>query len=254
MGIECYWGNHANSLKQHKYIITATYCFTRRVEEIPLQKVNDKEAISFVNKYIMARFNIPTSLVFNNSMYFSSLKLYYLSLENRIVLKHLDNYYSQGNGLEESTNKNLICILKNTLPSHERNRQNSPRNALWANDVTLKQSLGTSPYFPIYGKKVILLQNLYLSSLQLSHQSQGSAEDTLQNEIGTILKLEEERQKDKRKFVFHKTRVKIWFHNKSIGTDEFRVGDIFLKWDKAHEDKGKHTKFQALWIGHFQVR
>ena len=26
-----------------------------------------------------------------------------------------------------------------------------------------------------------------------------------------------------------------------------------LKWDKAHEDKGKHTKFQKMWLGPFEI-
>jgi len=26
-----------------------------------------------------------------------------------------------------------------------------------------------------------------------------------------------------------------------------------LKWDKSHEEKGKHTKFQKLWLGPFQI-
>ena len=31
------------------------------------------------------------------------------------------------------------------------------------------------------------------------------------------------------------------------------MGDLVLKWDKAHEEKGKHTKFQKLWLGPFQI-
>lgn len=65
----------------------------------------------------MARFSVPTSLVFDNSTYFSYLKLYDFSLENNIVLKHSANYYPQGNNLEESTNTNLIHIIKKTLLS-----------------------------------------------------------------------------------------------------------------------------------------
>ena len=34
---------------------------------------------------------------------------------------------------------------------------------------------------------------------------------------------------------------------------EFWVGDLVLKWDKAHEEKGKHTKFQRMWLGPFQI-
>jgi len=28
---------------------------------------------------------------------------------------------------------------------------------------------------------------------------------------------------------------------------------LVLKWHKAHEEKGKHTKFQRLWLGPFQI-
>lgn len=61
---------------------------------------------------IISKFGIPTSLVFQNAMYFSSLKLYEFALEYGIVLKHYTNYYSQGNGLAESTRKNIIRIIK----------------------------------------------------------------------------------------------------------------------------------------------
>ena len=33
----------------------------------------------------------------------------------------------------------------------------------------------------------------------------------------------------------------------------FQVGDLVLKWDKAREEKGKHTKFQRMWLGPFQI-
>jgi hypothetical protein len=31
------------------------------------------------------------------------------------------------------------------------------------------------------------------------------------------------------------------------------VGDLVLKWDKINEPKGKHSKFQNLWLGPFQI-
>lgn len=33
----------------------------------------------------------------------------------------------------------------------------------------------------------------------------------------------------------------------STGKKELSVGDLVLKWDKAHGEEGKHTKFQSLW-------
>ena len=33
----------------------------------------------------------------------------------------------------------------------------------------------------------------------------------------------------------------------------FQMGDLVLKWDKAYEEKGKHTKFQNMWLGPFHI-
>ena len=38
-----------------------------------------------------------------------------------------------------------------------------------------------------------------------------------------------------------------------ISRKDFQMGDLVLKWDKAHEEKGKHTKFQRMWLGPFQI-
>jgi hypothetical protein len=35
---------------------------------------------------------------------------------------------------------------------------------------------------------------------------------------------------------------------------DFQIGDLVLKWDKPHEDKGKHSKFQQLWLGPFIIK
>jgi len=34
---------------------------------------------------------------------------------------------------------------------------------------------------------------------------------------------------------------------------DFRILDLVLAWDKAHEKKGDHGKFDKLWIGPFQI-
>eukprot|EP00253_Pinus_taeda_P034113 PITA_34113 len=154
----------------------------------------------------------------------------------------------------ESTNKNLICILKKTLLSHQRNWHNALSKSLSANRVTPKPSIGTSPYFLVYGKEAILPPTIYLSALRLDQELQGSPCPAIQSRIDTLVRLEEERLKTKEKFSTHQTQIKRWFDKKSAGTCEFNVGDLVLKWNRAQEDSGKHTKFQALWIGPFQIK
>ena len=106
----------------------------------------------------------------------------------------------------------------------------------------------------MYGKEVVLPPHLSLPAPQLSQECHGTPCPTLQTRIDTLLKLEEERQKTRENFTIHQSRIKRWFDRKSVGNKNFEVGDLVLKWDKAHEEKGKNSKFQALWTGPFQVK
>jgi hypothetical protein len=47
--------------------------------------------------------------------------------------------------------------------------------------------------------------------------------------------------------------VKRWFDKHKAKEKKFEVGDLVLKWDKENEPKGKHSKFQILWLGPLQV-
>ena len=69
-----------------------------------------------------------------------------------------------------------------------------------------------------------------------------------------MIKLEEDRAKDKTKFDAHQEIIKWWFDKKFAGEKDFQIGDFVLKWDKAHEDKGKHSKFQQMWLGPVMVK
>ena len=68
-----------------------------------------------------------------------------------------------------------------------------------------------------------------------------------------ILKLEEEREKAKVTHAYHQQIVKASFDTTSVAPKNFQIGDLVIKWDKAHEEKGKHTKFQIMWPGSFQI-
>jgi hypothetical protein len=49
----------------------------------------------------------------------------------------------------------------------------------------------------------------------------------------------------------HQT-VKKYF-NKSVKTVKFKVNEKVLLWDLAHADRGRHSKFQKLWLGPFKI-
>jgi hypothetical protein len=108
-------------------------------------------------------------------------------------------------------------------------------------------------YFMVYGKESILPNILYLPYLHLTQASRGQPSSTLQQRIDTLLMLDEEREKAKAKFIAHQQKIKIWFDKHKAREKSFEVGDLVLKWDKANESKGKHSKFQNLWLRLFQA-
>jgi hypothetical protein len=65
--------------------------------------------------------------------------------------------------------------------------------------------------------------------------------------------MEEERGKEKSKFITHQQIVKRWFDKHKAREKNFEVGDLVLKWDRENETKGKHSKFQNLWLRPLQV-
>jgi hypothetical protein len=114
-GIEIIGPINPSSSQQHKYILTSMDYFTRWFKVVPLKVVNTNQVVSFQNSHIITPFGISECLVFDNASYFSSLDMNVFSLEKGIKLKYYASYYPQGNGLAESTNKNLIKIIKRTI-------------------------------------------------------------------------------------------------------------------------------------------
>jgi len=90
------------------------------------------------------------------------------ALEKNIKIKYLVNYYPQENKLAESTNKNMIKILKRTVTEHQRNWHLALPNILWVDRVTIKKSLGNYPFFLVYEQEATLPTHTFLPSLQLA--------------------------------------------------------------------------------------
>ena len=90
--------------------------------------------------------------MFDNASYFSSTILTEFSLDKGIIIRYSANYYPKGNKVAESTNKNLVRILKKIVVDNQRNWHSSLHNDLWANRVTPKEYIWNSPHFMVYVK------------------------------------------------------------------------------------------------------
>ena len=77
------------------------------------------------------------------------------------------------------------------MVENQRSWHSALPNALWADRVTPKSSIGVSPYTLVYGKEAILPPNIMLPSSIIVQESRGSDDEVLQMRIYNLLKEEE---------------------------------------------------------------
>jgi hypothetical protein len=107
------------------------------------------------------------------------------------------NYYPQGNGLAESTNKTLIQVLKNIIATNQRNWHKNLIDALWASQLTPKGSTRHSPYTLVYGKEAIFPIHLELNALVVATGTEYMEEvSPLQARYYQLMQLEEHRAQE----------------------------------------------------------
>ena len=149
-----------NSSNGYRWILTATDYFTKWVESIPTKKATEEVVMNFLEDQIITRFGIPSKITTDNAKDFSSHALVEFCFKYGIVLSHSSNYYPQGNGLAESSNKNLMNILKKVVGENKKSWDSKIKYALWEDRITTKTSMGKTPFELVYGLEAKLHVNL----------------------------------------------------------------------------------------------
>lgn len=124
--------------------------------------------VEFLNG-IVTRFGAPSTIISDNAKSFVGAHICAWAIDHNIYLSTSSNYYPQGNGLAESSNKNLIRIMKRTIEDNQRCWHKKLKTTLWANRIMPKRSIGNSPFVLVYGREARLPISLEFSSLELAH-------------------------------------------------------------------------------------
>jgi transposase InsO family protein len=104
---------------------------------------------------IIARFGCLKRIVTDNAASFKVEPLIQFCEQFGIALIHSTHYYPQGNGIEESSNKILINIIKILLEDNKKAWDSKLNFSLWDDRVTTKRSLGVSLFQLVYGIEAI---------------------------------------------------------------------------------------------------
>ena len=110
--------------------------------------------MDFLEDGIITRFGVPSRITTDNAKTFSSTKFSSFCFKYGITLLHSSNYYPQGNGQVESSNKNLMTIVKKIVGDNKRSWDSRIKFALWSDRITKKSSTEKSPFELVYGLDV----------------------------------------------------------------------------------------------------
>lgn len=182
------------SSASHKWILATTDYFTRWIEAVALKDATEPSVVEFLDG-IVSRFGTPSTIISDNAKSFVGGQIGPWEMDHNIYLSTSSNYYPQGNGLAESSNKNLIRIMKRTIEDNQRAWHKKLITTLWVDRITPKRSVGNSPFMLVYGREARLPISLEFPSLELAHQLELIEDDVMSVRMVELMELEEKRNK-----------------------------------------------------------
>jgi transposase InsO family protein len=240
-----------NSSNGYWWILTTTDYFTRWVESIPIKKATEEVVMNFLEDRIITRFGVPSKITTDNAKAFSSHALVEFCFKYGIVLSHSSNYYPQGNRLAESSNKNLMNIIKKVVGENKKSRDSKIKYVVWADRITTKTSTRKTPFELVYGLEAKLPVNLQIPILRFAQQYVTDGE-AIQGQINQLIELDEIRRNALGQMERNQEKIKNTFDHKAKERN-FVEGDLVLLWDKRKEKPSMHKKFDSLWTGPYKI-
>jgi hypothetical protein len=198
---------HPQSSAQHKWILTTTDYFTKWIEAVPTRQATDDVIIQFLEDNILSRFGCPIKIITDNATAFKSKKIEKFCSDYNITLGHSTSYYPQGNGLVESSNKSLVRIIKKLLQENKKAWHKKLIHALWADRITPKRSIATSPFQIVYGTEAIFPTTLGLPVMKLL-QEQDAETDATRRRKDELISVQQTRKRISIMLSCAKTRSK----------------------------------------------
>ncbi|XP_059066218.1 uncharacterized protein LOC131857560 [Cryptomeria japonica] len=232
-----------------KWILTATDYFTRWSEVVPLRNSSKSKVLDFLED-LTCWYYPPKTVISDNVHAFTGSRITQFTLSRGIYLKTSSSYYPQGNGLVESTNKNLIQVIKR-IGFEYKEWHHHLRNALWADRIMPKQILKNSPYKLVYGKDALFPLSLEILTLQLLKSMEVAENVPMVVRLAEIMELEEAREVAFTTLQNRQEVLKRWFDSKKSSNLIFALEDLVLKYNERTVKPGQHNKFDCLWEGPF---
>jgi hypothetical protein len=124
-------------------------------------------------------------------------------------------------------------------------------HVLWVDRISPNISIATSLFQIVYGTEAIFPTTLGFPVMRLL-QEQDAETNATRRRKDELIDVQQTREKAFHNTQLHQDKIKEAF-DRHTKVDDFKLGDSVLRWDARNEDKGKHGKFDHLWLGQFKI-
>ena len=114
----------------------------------------------------------------------------------------------------ESSNKILIKIIRKLLEENKKNWDSKLKFSLWADRVTIKNSIGTSPFKLVYGNDAIFPVQLILPVARFFQEEKTESNDMVRRMLD-LVELQHAREQLVDRLEAHKKKIKDTFDRKA---------------------------------------
>ncbi|GKV02582.1 hypothetical protein SLEP1_g15004 [Rubroshorea leprosula] len=237
------------SVRGVTHLIVAVDYFTKWVEARPLSRLTSKKIEDFVFSAIICRYGIPNQIVTDNGPQFNYTSFRHFCSSYGIKLLFTSVYHPETNGMVESVNKAILEGIKPRLDLLKTKWADELNSVLWAYRTTTRTATGETPYHLAFGTEAVILFELGIPSLRVSHFDPARNDLLLREDLDL---LDEVCERARLRTMAYKQKIAN-FYNKRVRRRSFKIGDLVLR--KAGLT-GFETRFDKLapnWEGPYVV-
>jgi transposase InsO family protein len=235
---------------QNKYILVCIDLFTSWIEATPLKSITAQEVIQAFFKIVISRHGCPTKVLTDQGSQFTSTLFLDMCKHFNIVKLESTAYHHQCNGKAERFNRFLENTLTTVIHKDQKNWDNMLDNCLFIYRISLNRSLDDTPFFLMYGRDVVMPQDLmfpYLARnvVTIRHNDVDEFKlDQLKNLKRAYDKLIKQKEKEQESYKLYYDAT-----HKHINFDIGSQVMVYFNTPKT----GLSTKLLASWDGPYKV-
>lgn len=146
----------------------------------------------------------------------------------------------------------MLKIIKRILDENKKAWDSKLSLAIWADRVTVKKALGFAPFDIGYGIQAQLPHNNLMRLHRFIQKYDDEIIDDMQERMNELVGLDEKRKDASVKNAKLQLQMKHLFDRKIVER-KFQVDELVLMWNAQVEFKGKHGKFDPIWLGPYLI-